>query len=95
VSAFAEVWYGKKRDHTAIRPSAMNAVLDAGCRAFRIGRGRAEEFRGQLTAYRNLYAFLSQIIPYQDSELEQFYTFCRNLIFEAPAAGRWPVLRLG
>jgi type I restriction enzyme R subunit len=43
-----------------------------------------EEFRGQLTAYRNLYAFLSQVIPYQDSELEKLYAFVRNLIAKLP-----------
>jgi len=32
-------------------------------------------------------AFLSQVIPYQDSELEQFYTFCRNLISKLPPPG--------
>jgi type I restriction enzyme, R subunit len=46
-----------------------------------------EEFRGQLTAYRNLYAFLSQIIPYQDSELEMLYAFVRNLIAKLPPPG--------
>ena len=30
-----------------------------------------DEFRGQPTAYRSLYAFLSQVIPYQDSGLER------------------------
>src|SRR5690606_22172208 len=42
---------------------------------------------GQITAYRNLYAFLSQIIPYQDSELEKLYTFVRNLIAKLPPPG--------
>jgi type I restriction enzyme, R subunit len=46
-----------------------------------------EEFRGQLTAFRNLYAFLSQIIPYQDSELEKLYSFVRNLIAKLPPPG--------
>ena len=46
-----------------------------------------EEFRGLLTAYRNLYAFLSQIIPYQDRELEMFYAFVRNLLSKLPPTG--------
>lgn len=48
---------------------------------------RREEFRGKLTAFRNLYAFLSQIIPYQDSELEKFYTFVRGLLTKLPPPG--------
>ena len=43
-----------------------------------------EEFRGKLVAFRNLYAFLSQIIPYGDSDLEKLYTFVRFLIPKLP-----------
>jgi type I restriction enzyme R subunit len=88
VSAFSVVWYGKKKDHTATDHRTMNAILDRGVDAFqRRKEEEREEFRGQITAFRNLYAFLSQIIPYQDTELEQFYTFCRNLISKLPPPG--------
>ncbi len=40
--------------------------------------------RGNLFAFRNLYAFLSQIIPYQDSDLEKLYTFLRHLSSKLP-----------
>ena len=88
VNAFAEVWYRSKRDHSASDHRVMNAVLDAVVARF-CDREEAEqeEFRGQLTAYRNLYAFLSQIIPYQDSELEKFYAFVRNLLSKLPPPG--------
>lgn len=88
VSAFSVVWYGKKKDHTASDHRTMNAILDRAVDAFQDREEEErEEFRGQITAFRNLYAFLSQIIPYQDSELEQFYTFCRNLISKLPPPG--------
>ena len=88
VIAFAEVWYRSKRDHSVSDHRVMNAVLDAVVARFRnIDEAEQEEFRGQLTAYRNLYAFLSQIIPYQDSELERFYTFVRNLLAKLPPPG--------
>ena len=88
VNAFAEVWYRSKRDHSASDHRVMNAVLDAVVARF-CDREEVEqeEFRGQLTAYRNLYAFLSQIIPYQDSELEKFYAFVRNLLSKLPPPG--------
>lgn len=88
VNAFAEVWYRSKRDHSASDHRVMNAVLDAVVARF-CDREEAEqeEFRGLLTAYRNLYAFLSQIIPYQDSELEKFYAFVRNLLSKLPPPG--------
>ena len=88
VTAFAEIWYRGKRDHSASDHRAMNAVLDAVVERFRYrGEEEREEFRGQLTAYRNLYAFLSQIIPYQDIDLERFYAFVRNLLAKLPPPG--------
>jgi type I restriction enzyme R subunit len=88
VTAFAEVWYRAKRDHSASEHRVMNAVLDAVVQRFQErGEEEREEFRGQLTAYRNLYAFLSQIIPYQDSDLERLYAFVRNLLSKLPPPG--------
>jgi len=88
VKAFAEVWYRGKRDHSASDHRVMNAVLDAVVQRFgERDEEEREEFRGQLTAYRNLYSFLSQIIPYQDSDLEKHYTFVRNLILKLPPPG--------
>jgi len=85
VNAFADVWYRRKRDHSGSDHRAMNAVLDAVVERFCAKEEKErEEFRGQLRAFRNLYAFLSQIIPYQDSELEKYYTFVRNLIAKLP-----------
>ncbi|WP_295587529.1 DEAD/DEAH box helicase family protein [uncultured Lamprocystis sp.] len=88
VIAFAKVWYRAKRDHSASDHRVMNAVLDAVVQRFQEREEEEREtFRGQLTAYRNLYAFLSQIIPYQDSDLERLYTFVRNLLAKLPLPG--------
>jgi hypothetical protein len=35
-------------------------------------------------SFRNLCAFLAQMIPYQDSDLEQFYTYTRFLLSKLP-----------
>ena len=37
-----------------------------------------------MQAFRNLYGFLSQIIPYQDSDLERLYVFLRHLAAKLP-----------
>jgi type I restriction enzyme R subunit len=85
VHAFSEIWYCGKRDHSATDNRSMNAILDQVRSRFEERTEEEQEtVRGQLTAFRNLYAFLSQIIPYQDSELEQFYTFVRNLLLKLP-----------
>ena len=85
VNAFAEIWYSSKRDHTATDNRLMNAVLDGIVERFELHPEEEQEsFRDKLTAFRNLYSFLSQIIPYQDSELEKFYTFTRNVLLKLP-----------
>ena len=88
VTAFAQVWYRAKRHHSVSDHRVMNAVLDAVVQRFQDREEEErEEFRGQLKAYRNLYAFLSQIIPYQDSDLERLYAFVRNLLSKLPPLG--------
>ncbi len=37
------------------------------------------EFRGQLTDYARLYAFLSQVLTFADTDLEKLYVFARHL----------------
>ena len=88
VTTFAKIWYRAKRHHSVSDHRVMNAVLDAVVQRFQDrDEEQREEFRGQLKAYRNLYAFLSQIIPYQDSDLERLYAFVRNLLSKLPPPG--------
>ncbi|MQY20234.1 type I restriction endonuclease subunit R [Nocardia macrotermitis] len=44
----------------------------------------AETFRGALTDYVRKYAFLAQIVPYQDPDLEQLYLYGRHLLNRLP-----------
>ena len=85
VTAFAKIWYRARRNHLASDHRVMNAVLDAVVQRFQnLGEEEQEAFRGRLKAYRNLYAFLSQIIPYHDTDLERLYAFVRNLLAKLP-----------
>ena len=58
----------------------MNAALDPAVSRFTELQDTEEEeaelWRGKLQAFRNLYGFLSQVIPYQDSDLEKLYVSC-------------------
>ncbi len=44
------------------------------------------DFKGHLTDYVRLYAFLSQIITFVDTDLEKLYTFGRLLLRKLPAS---------
>jgi len=70
----------------------MNACIDpAVSRCRELEDEDREEFRKTLAAYRNLYAFLSQIIPFQDSDLEKLYSYIRFLLTKLPRGDRGPV----
>ena len=85
---FAAVWFKARRDPSGQDHKLMNAILDR-CVARFEERDEVvqEEFRGLLTAFRNLYGFLSQILPYFDAELERLYAFVRNLGPKLPQPG--------
>ena len=95
VNAFTNIWYSMKRDHSKTDNRQMNAILDGVVNRWEeCPEEKREDVREKLTAFRNLYAFLSQIIPYQDSELEKFYTFVRNLLLKLPSPNTGEVLTL-
>ncbi len=50
-----------------------------------------EKFRAILTAFRGLYSFLSQVIPYEDSDLEKLYAYGRFLLKKLPRPDSGPV----
>ena len=88
VRAFSEVWFKARRDHSGQDHRLMNAILDACVERFNnLDEPVQDEFRGQLTAFRNLYSFLSQIMPYYDEGLEQLFAFLRNLSPKLPQPG--------
>ena len=66
----------------------MNAAVDPVVQRFadlkQEEESQAELLRGKFSAFRNLYAFLSQVIPYQDSDLEKLYIFLRYLLPKLP-----------
>ena len=94
VWAFRSVWFGKRGD-AAGNHQKLNAILDQTVERFIALDEKARElFRGKLNAFRKLYAFLSQIIPYGDSELEMFYAYSRFLLTGLPAPDQGPAFAL-
>ncbi|MGH9334646.1 MAG: type I restriction enzyme subunit R domain-containing protein, partial [Vicinamibacteria bacterium] len=88
VERFCAVYFKAKQRQSAQDHQAMNAALDPAVSRFSVlQRDKEEEaelWRGKVQAFRNLYAFLSQIIPYQDSDLERLYVFLRHLAAKLP-----------
>jgi type I restriction enzyme R subunit len=88
VTDFAAVWFKARRDPSGQDHKLMNAIIDRCVARFKEQEEEVqEEVRGLLTAFRNLYGFLSQILPYFDGELERLYAFVRNLASKLPRPG--------
>jgi type I restriction enzyme, R subunit len=88
VARFCEVYFKPKQKQSALDHQAMNAALDPAVSRFKArsddSLDEAELWRGKLQAFQNLYGFLSQVIPYQDSDLERLYVFLRHLMTKLP-----------
>ena len=88
VERFSAVYFAPKRRQSALDHRTMNAVLDPAVSRFTALRDdneeEAEDWRGKVQAFLNLYGFLSQVIPYQDSDLERLYVFLRHLAAKLP-----------
>jgi type I restriction enzyme R subunit len=70
-------------------------LIDPAVERFKVLDDSAQDdFRGWLQSFRNLYGFLSQVIPYQDSALEALHTYLRFLGAKLPPALRGKPLEL-
>ena len=88
VDQFCEIYFKPKQRQSPSDHRAMNAALDPAVdrfkQLFESELEKAEVWRSKLTSFRNLYLFLSQVIPYQDSDLERLYTYLRHLASKLP-----------
>ena len=85
VEQFARFFFANKEKTSVKDHAQMNSILDKAVSRFipKPDRER-EDFRSTLISFRNLYAFLSQVIPFQDSDLEKLYTYLRFLQYKLP-----------
>lgn len=85
LEAFSKVFFKNKATQSPSDHAMMNSLIDPAVGRFNaLDEDAQEEFRGLLLTFRNLYSFLSQVIPFQDSDLEKLYTFTRFLLSKLP-----------
>jgi type I restriction enzyme R subunit len=97
VEAFAKVFYKPTERQTAADHAHMQRHLQPAVDRF---KGVEEEqdrkgFRDKLSGYVKLYAFLSQIIPYADPELEMLYSYGRFLLPHLPTDRDTTIIKVG
>ncbi|MGZ8902184.1 MAG: type I restriction endonuclease subunit R [Methylobacter sp.] len=85
ISQACEVIFTGRLNLTEGNHKKLNGILDVAIERF---KKLAEEdqnlFKGQMASFRNLYMFVSQIIPYQDSDHEKLYSYIRFLLNKLP-----------
>jgi type I restriction enzyme R subunit len=81
VNAFAKLYFDPKA--TQDRLYAVLAPLVE--RFQQVPEAERADFRGQLTDYVRLYAFLAQVLTFADADLEKLYVFARHLRRLLPA----------
>ena len=81
VQAFAQIFYLPQAKRHPDDHAHMEAQLQLACDRFsELNDEEQTTFRDSLGAFVNLYAFLSQIIPYADADLERLSAFGRALL---------------
>ena len=84
VKSFCEIYFKPRRKETKQDLGKMYGILDKAIGRFKHLEEEQEEFKSLLVNFRNMYGFLSQVIPYQDSDLEKLYTYIRFLLTKLP-----------
>jgi type I restriction enzyme R subunit len=86
VEAFAQIFYKPTERQGASDHAQMQRHLQPAVDRFKAipDAERREEFREKLSGYVRVYAFLSQIVPYADPELELLYSYGRFLLPHLP-----------
>ena len=76
VEGFAQAFFDPRR-----RQASLHAYLKPAADRFQqLPEEEADQFRKDLGTFLRMYDFLSQIIPYNDSDLEKRYAFGKNLM---------------
>jgi type I restriction enzyme R subunit len=90
VKNFCEIWFSTKPDLRTTEHKKLNALLDPAVEEFNLlTEEEAVTCKKQMFEFRNLYGFLSQIIPYIDSDSEMLYVYIRNLLRKLPKRDVW------
>ena len=85
IEAFAKVYFNPTKMTAKAQPQ-LYAYINPACDRYKAieSEDEKEEFKKSLRTWTNLYAFLTQIMPFQDSGLEKFYAYAKLLQTKLP-----------
>jgi type I restriction enzyme R subunit len=84
IDAFSKVFY-KPGSATVKDQGKLYAYIDPAVDRYKaLDEEHQDEFKKSLTAFVRLYSYLSQIMPFQDVDLEKLYSYGRFLLTKLP-----------
>ena len=97
VAAFAQVFYKPAERQGPADHAHMQRHLQPAVDRFKAiaEEDKRREFREKLSGYVQVYAFLSQIVPYADRDLEMLYNYGRFLLPHLPFDRDATIIRVG
>ncbi len=85
VEEFCKYFFAGRDRQTVNDHAQLNRIIDVAVQRYNAkSEDEKDDFRSTLIAYRNLYGFLAQIIPFYDSDLEKLYAYLRALQLKLP-----------
>ncbi len=86
IEAFANVYFKPSNRLTIKDQSSLYAYIDPAVERFKALESEdiKDEFKKGLRTWCNLYSFLSQIMPFSDSDFEKFYAYAKLLQTKLP-----------
>lgn len=97
VEAFSRIFYRPQERQNPADHAHMQRHLQPAVDRFKnvADEEKRNEFRDRLSAYVRVYAFLSQILPYADPDLEMLYSFGRFLLPHLPTGRDKETVKIG
>ncbi len=80
VESFAQIFFMPRQSQSKGDQAKLYAILDPAVDRFKaLPEKEQEDFRNALVSFVRTYAFLAQIMPFSDAELEKMYAYVRLL----------------
>jgi len=97
VEAFAQIFYKPEAQQSPADHARMQRHLQPAVDRYKAlkDEDKRREFRDKLSGYVKVYAFLSQIVPYADADLEKLYSYGRFLLPHLPLDRDNTVVHIG
>lgn len=85
IDTFARTFFKTTSRHTRQDHGKLNSVVDGAVERYRaLNEEQQDDFQNACTIFVRLYAFLAQIMPFSDAELEKLYAYVRHLLKKLP-----------